>query len=196
MGTVWSLICETFNEWLEDKAERLGAGLAYYAAFSIAPLLIIVVSIVNFVYRGDTLPQIQHQIAMVAGNNAAIAIVATVRGIKSQGGSTMATVLSIVTLLIGATGVFSALQDSMNTIWEIKPRPDLGWMDMIKKRFFSLAMVFGVIFILLVSMLISTILNAMVVRFAGEGKVVGFALDVVLSLIVYSGVFMLLFSSR
>src|SRR5689334_6043768 len=106
MNTVWSLISQTFNEWSEDKAQRLGAALAYYAAFSIAPLLIIVVSIVNFVYRADSLPQIQHQIALVAGDNAAAAIVATARGIKSQGGNTMATVISIITLLIGATGVF------------------------------------------------------------------------------------------
>jgi len=160
MGTVWSLICETFNEWLEDKAERLGAGLAYYAAFSIAPLLIIVVSIVNFVYRGDTLPQIQHQIAMVAGNNAAIAIVATVRGIKSQGGSTMATVLSIVTLLIGATGVFSALQDSMNTIWEVTPKPRRMWSEILRTRFLSFALVIAMCFLLLVSLVISAALAA------------------------------------
>src|SRR6185295_8271467 len=109
MQTALSLISETFNEWLEDKAERLGAALAYYAAFSIAPLLIIVVSTVSFFYKGDTLGQIQHQIAMIAGNNAAEAIVATVRGIKSEGGSVTATVISVITLIIGATGVFSAL---------------------------------------------------------------------------------------
>src|SRR5438874_46183 len=110
MGTVWSLLSQTFNEWVEDKAERLGASLAYYAAFSIAPLLVIVVAIVSFFYRGDTLQQIQTQIAMIAGGNAAEAIVATIRGIKSQGGGVTATVISVITLLVGATGVFSALQ--------------------------------------------------------------------------------------
>ena len=96
---------------------------------------VIVVSVINFIYRGDTLPQIQHQIAMVAGNNAAEAIVATIRGIQAQGGSTIATVISIVTLLVGATGVFSALQDSMNTIWEVTPKPGRLWSESFEHDF-------------------------------------------------------------
>src|SRR5262245_8433115 len=160
MNTVWSLISQTFNEWSEDKAQRLGAALAYYAAFSIAPLLIIVVSIINFIYRADTIPEIQHQIAMGAGNNAASALMATVRGIHSQGGSTMATVLSIVTLLIGATGVFTALQDSLNTIWEVTPKPRRVWTDILRARFLSFALVIAMCFLLLVSLLVSAALAA------------------------------------
>src|SRR5438552_2646341 len=87
MHNFWGLLSETFNEWLEDKAQRLGAALAYYAAFSIAPLLVLLVAVVGFFYRGDTLPRIQSQIAAMAGENAAEAIVATIRGVKNTGGS-------------------------------------------------------------------------------------------------------------
>jgi membrane protein len=160
MHTAWSLISQTFNEWVEDKAERLGASLAYYAAFSIAPLLIIVVSIVSFFYSGDTLAQIQHQIASIAGQNAAEAIVATVRGIKSQGGSVLATVISVITLFIGATGVFTALQDAMNTIWEVTPRPRRVWSEVLRTRFLSFALVIAICFLLLVSLVISAALAA------------------------------------
>ena len=160
MSTVWSLITQTIDEWIEDKADRLGAALAYYAAFSIAPLLIIVISIVGFFYKGDTLGQIQHQIALVAGTNAAEAIVATVRGIKSQGGSIVATIVSIITLLIGATGVFTALQDAMNTIWEVTPKPRQLWSEILRTRFLSFALVMAMCFLLLVSLIISAALAA------------------------------------
>jgi membrane protein len=160
MRIVLSLIAQTFNEWSEDKAERLGAALAYYAAFSIAPLLIIVVSVVGFFYTGDTLGQIQRQIAMVAGENAAEVIVATVRGIKASGGSVTATVISIITLLIGATGVFTALQDAMNTIWEVTPKPRRLWSEILRTRFLSFALVLAISFLLLVSLVISAALAA------------------------------------
>src|SRR5438105_8577089 len=75
MRRFWAVLSETFNEWLEDKAPRLGAALAYYAAFSIAPLLVLLVAVANFFYREDTLSRVQSQIAMMAGYNAAAAIV-------------------------------------------------------------------------------------------------------------------------
>jgi membrane protein len=160
MRFVLSLITQTYNEWLEDKAERLGAALAYYAAFSIAPLLIIVVSVVGFFYKGDTLGQIERQIAIVAGDNAAEAIVATVRGIKAGGGSVKATIISIIALLIGATGVFTALQDAMNTIWEVTPKPRRFWSEILRTRFLSFALIIAISFLLLVSLVISAALAA------------------------------------
>src|SRR5678815_3512321 len=96
--TPWKLAAQTLKEWMEDRAELHGAALAYYAAFSIAPLLVIILSITNFIYKADQLPQVQRQIALVMGKDAAAAIVATIRGIHAQGGSTTATVISIVTL--------------------------------------------------------------------------------------------------
>jgi membrane protein len=152
--TIWDLLTETLKEWSDDRAERLGAALAYYAAFSMAPLLVIVVSIVNFIYRTDELPQVQRQIALVLGNNAAEAIVATIRGIHAQGGSTVATVISIVTLLLGATGVFEALQDAMNTIWNVPVRP-VHWTEFFRTRFVSFLLVIAISVLLLASLVLS-----------------------------------------
>src|SRR5258705_4482878 len=137
MRVFWALLSQTFNQWLEDKVPRLGAALAYYAAFSIAPLLLLLVAVTGFVYRGDTLDKVQSEIALMAGSNAAEAIVATIRGVKNTGGSVTPTVLSIVTLLLGATGMFGQLQDAMNTIWEVTPKPRRFWADILRVRLLS-----------------------------------------------------------
>ncbi len=190
-NAIFPLLKQAGSEWSEDKASRLAGALAYYTAMSIAPLLVLAVTILGWMNldgRSVVESQLGHLMGSV-GKDAAATMIDAAK--KSNG--TFATIVSLILLLFGASGVFGELQDSMNTIWEVKPRPDMGWIDTIKKRFFSMTMVFGVIFILLVSMVISTALSAMVARFAGEGKVVGLILDVVLSLIVYCGVFMLLF---
>jgi membrane protein len=165
MHTVWSLISQTFNEWMEDKAQRLGAALAYYAAFSIAPLLIIIVAIVDLFYRGDTLGRVQSQIAMVIGSNAAETLVATIRGARSSGGGVTATVISIISLIVGATGVFASLQDAMNTIWEVTPKPRQIWADVLRTRLLSFALVLAICFLLLVSLVISAALAAITAYF-------------------------------
>ena len=148
MRTFWYLCSATFNQWTEDKAPRLGAALAYYAAFSIAPLLILLVAVVGLFYKEDTLSRIQSQIAMMAGSNAAEALVATIRGVNSTGGRGTATVISLVTLIIGATGMFGQLQDAMNTIWEVTPKPRQFWADILRSRLLSFSMVLAVCFLL------------------------------------------------
>jgi len=165
MHTVWSLISQTFNEWMEDKAQRLGAALAYYAAFSMAPLLIIVVAVVDFVYQEDSLGRVQSQIAILVGSNAAEALVATVRVAQSAAGGVTATVISVITLLAGATGMFAALQDAMNTIWEVTPKPRQIWADILRTRLLSFALVLAICFILLVSLIISAALAAVSAHF-------------------------------
>src|SRR5260370_24972720 len=141
MRAFWSLLSETFNEWMEDKAPRLGAALAYYAAFSIAPLLLLLVPIVGFFFKGDTLEQVQAQIAAIAGDNAAEAIATTIRGVRSSPGGGAATILGVSTLVIGATGMFGQLQDAMNTIWEVTPKPRRIWIDILRTRALSFALV-------------------------------------------------------
>jgi membrane protein len=160
MHSFWSLLSETFNEWVEDKAPRLGAALAYYAAFSCAPFLVLLIAIVGFFYKENTLPRVQNEIALVAGHNAAEAIVASIRGVKSTGGSGIATVLSFVTLIIGATGMFGQLQDAMNTIWEVTPRPRQLWADILRTRLLSFLLVLSIGVVLLVLLVLSTFLAA------------------------------------
>jgi membrane protein len=160
MRPFWGLLSEAFNEWIEDKAPRLGAALAYYAAFSIAPLLILLVAMVGFFFKGNTLSQVQTQIAVLAGDNAAEAIVATIRGVKASRGGGTATVLSVITLIIGATGMFGQLQDAMNTIWEVTPKPRRIWMDVLRSRLLSFALVLAIGILLLCSLFLSAFLAA------------------------------------
>ena len=155
--TFGSLLAETFNEWLEDKAPRLGAALAYYAAFSIAPLLLLLVAVVGFFYQDQPLYRVQTQIGHIVGPNGAEAIIASIEGLKADDGTT-ATVLSLLTLLLGATGMFGQLQDAMNTIWEVTPKPRRVWADILRTRVLSFALVLSICFLLLVSMVISAAL--------------------------------------
>ena len=160
MRTFWALVSEAFNEWLEDKAQRLGAAFAYYAAFSIAPLFLLLVALVGLFYKGDSLQQVQTQITVLAGENAAEAIVAIIRGVRSSPASGAATVVSVITLLIGATGMFAQLQDAMNTIWEVTPKPRRFWMDILRTRLLSFAMILAIGALILASVFLSVFLAA------------------------------------
>src|SRR5262249_59941493 len=105
MGSFCRLLSETFNHWLENKAQRLGAALAYYAAFSFAPLLVLLVTVANFIYKEDTLTRVQSQIALMAGNKAAETIVATICGVPKTGGGGGAAVFGLSTPLLWGTGM-------------------------------------------------------------------------------------------
>jgi membrane protein len=158
MRGFWSLLSETFNEWLEDKAPRLGAALAYYAAFSIAPLLVLLVGVARYFYHEDTIAKVQSQIALMAGYNAAEAFIATIRGASNASSGFAPRVLSIATLVLGATGMFGQLQDAMNTIWDVTPKPRRFWSDILRTRLLSFAMVLSICFLLLVSLALSAFL--------------------------------------
>jgi len=158
MRLVWGLLSETFNQWLENKAQRLGAALAYYAAFSIAPLLVLLVGVAGYFYKEDTLQRVQEQIALMAGYNAADAIVATIRGVNNTAGGVAPTILSVLTLLLGATGMFGQLQDAMNTIWGVTPKPRRFWADILRTRLLAFLMVLAICFLLLASLAMTAVL--------------------------------------
>jgi membrane protein len=161
MGVAWELIQATINKWFEDKAERLGAALAYYAAFSLAPLLIIVVAVVDVLYGGKSTDYIRSQMAALVGSNAAETIVAAISAANRSGRGTTATVISIVTLVIGATAVFAELQDALNTIWKVAPKPRQFLIETIRQRVLSFAMVLGICSLLLVSLILSAVLSGL-----------------------------------
>src|SRR5437870_8826629 len=199
MRSFWSLLVDTFNEWLEDKAPRLGAALAYYAAFSIAPLLVLLVSVVGFFYKDNSLPRVQSQIAVMAGYKAAEAIVATIRDVKSAGGAVTPTILSIVTLMIGATGMFGQLQDAMNTIWEVTPKPRRLWADILRTRLLSFSMVLSICFLLLVSLVVTAFLanvskyfQEMLPFTASVWPLVDFAFSFIVTTMLFAAIFKIL----
>jgi membrane protein len=199
MGDAWGLVSETVDHWQADKAPRLGAALAYYAAFSLAPLLVLVVAITGFVYKGDGLGQIQSQISMMAGSNAAEAVVAMIRGVKSTGGGIIATILGILTLLLGATGMFVELQDAMNTIWHVQASSRAVWADMVRSRVLSFLMVFAICAVLLVSVGLTAFLANISKYFqhllpftASVWPLVDFGSSVLVTAILFAAIFKIL----
>ncbi|MEH2010508.1 YihY/virulence factor BrkB family protein [Nostoc sp.] len=166
LQAIWKLLQETFKEWSEDKASRLAAALAYYTIFSIAPLLIIVIAIAGVVFGEDAARgQIVGQIQGLVGKDGAQFIQTAIQNANKPQTGAMASIISVVVLLVGATGLFTELQDSLNTIWEVKAKPGRGVNNMIRLRFLSFAMVIGIGFLLLVSLVISTGLAALVKYF-------------------------------
>ncbi|MEI1374941.1 YihY/virulence factor BrkB family protein [Nostoc sp. UHCC 0926] len=166
LQAIWKLLQETFKEWSDDKASRLAAALAYYTIFSIAPLLIIVIAIAGVVFGEDAARgQIVGQIQGLVGKDGAQFIQTAIQNANKPQTGAMASIISVVVLLVGATGLFTELQDSLNTIWEVKAKPGRGVNNMIRLRFLSFAMVIGIGFLLLVSLVISTGLAALVKYF-------------------------------
>lgn len=151
---------ETFQEWREDKASRLAAALAYYTIFSIPPLLLIALAIAGQFFGTEAArAEIRNQIGQLAGSTASDAIGQILENASRPEGGLIATVVGVIVLLFGASGVFAQLQDAMNTIWEVAPRPDRGIMATIVDRFLSFTMVLGIGFLLLVSLVISAVLS-------------------------------------
>jgi membrane protein len=159
---ILTLVKQTFADWSEDKAPRLAAALAYYTVFALAPLLLIAIAVAGLFFgREAASNQIGQQVSGLLGTTAGEAINGMVQAAsEKQGTGIIASIIGIVTLLFAASGVFGELQDSLDTIWEVQPKPGLGMWGTIKKRFFSFGMVLGVGFLLLVSLVISAALGA------------------------------------
>ncbi|MEH2077564.1 MAG: YihY/virulence factor BrkB family protein [Nostoc sp.] len=167
LQAIWKLFQETFKEWSEDKASRLAAALAYYTIFSIAPLLIIVIAIAGAVFGEEAARgQIVGQIQGLVGIEGAKFLESAIQNANQPKTGAIASIISIVVLLVGATGLFTELQDAMNTIWEVKPKPGRGVTNIIRLRVLSFAMVIGIGFLLLVSLVISTALTTLVTYFS------------------------------
>ena len=150
------LFKETFRQWGEDKVSRLAAALAYFTVFSIAPLLIIAISVAAFFFGEEAARgQIVDQIQGLMGPEGAAAVESMIANANQVQGGLLAIIIGIVTLLSGASGVFGQLQDALNTIWEVAPKPGQGVINFIRARFLSFSMVLIIAFLLLVSLVVS-----------------------------------------
>jgi membrane protein len=160
---VFLLLRETVAEWTEDRVPRLGAALAYYTIFSLAPLIIIATVIAGSVWGGQAAAQARlvAQISQYIGNGGAELVnnmVEAARLPRAAGNLTIG--VGAVILLFGALAVFGQLQDAFDTIWEVRPNPHGNWMRMLRNRLLSFAMLVVVGFLLLVSFVVNTVLNA------------------------------------
>jgi membrane protein len=158
----WHLFRDTFNNWLEDRALRMGAALAYYSVFSMAPLLLIVIGVASQIFsKEEARKQILGEIATTVGQSASDSLE---KILEHAGGATngiFATIIGVAILLFGASGVFAELQDALNNIWKVKPKPGLGLFSLARDRLLSFTVVLGTGFLLLVSLVLSAALAAL-----------------------------------
>jgi membrane protein len=161
-ANAFGLLKQTFNEWLEDKAPQLGAALACYTVFSLAPLILVLLAIIGVIFRDDSKgawDRITEQMSYFL-DPSAVQVVQNIAQTASQPGkSTMATIIGIALAVFGASGVFGQLQDALNTIWGVKAKPSTGIWGFLRNRFLSFAMVGGICFLLLVSLAIEALLK-------------------------------------
>ena len=157
----WQLVKQTAVDWYEDKAPQLGASLAFYTALSIAPLLVILLAIAAFFFGDEAAGgQIVGELKTLVGDEGGKAIEEMIANANKPSTGGVATVLSVATRLFGASGVFGQLQSALNTIWEVQPKPGRGVWGFVRDRFLSFAMIMGMAFLLLVSLVITAALAA------------------------------------
>jgi membrane protein len=161
---VKSIFSASLAEWNKHKAPRLGASLAFYTLLSLAPLLLVLVSVVGIVLGHQTAEgDIVAQVRLLAGETGANAAQAVIQGFRNTTEGVIATAFGVLTLFFGASAVLIELRDALNTIWDV-PTPELGGLKMIsslvKERLFSFALVLAIGFILVVSLAVSAWITA------------------------------------
>lgn len=158
---LWTVARKTFREWREDKGSRLAASLAYYAVFSLAPLLLIVIVVVGVVWGEEAAQgQIYAELEDATGADTAEMIQSLVNNVHESQAGGLAAVIGIAGLLISATTIFAQLQDALNIIWDVKPRPGQGILGAVKRRATGFLVIGGIGLLLLLSLIIDTVLNA------------------------------------
>jgi membrane protein len=159
-----ALLKETFFEWYADRGSRLGAALAFYTLFSLAPLLLIIIAITALVFgREIAYTQLIQQIEAFIGLEGARVIQATIENTSRPSSGIMATLIGLATMLFGATIVFNELQDALNMIWKVAPKPRHSMaIGLIWDRLLAFSIVLAIGVLLLLSIVANAVLNAMI----------------------------------
>ncbi len=191
-----ALFKETFKEFGEDKAPRLGAALAYYTIFSIGPLLLIAVAMAG-IFWGQEAAQgrISDELGKVFGSEMAASLEKMIEAANKPKSGKIAMIAGIFTLILGASGVFGQLKDALNTIWNVEKKKAAGIMGMVKERFLSMTMVFGIGFLLLITLVIDAGISAVGDRLSQYvgGEAVMQIIQLVFSFIIVTVLFAAIF---
>ncbi len=194
----WTVLKDAFSSFQDDRCLKLSAALAYYTIFSLAPLLVLIISLASIFLGEEAIQgQIFGQINGLVGNDAAKQIQDMIKNVGLSGKTNTALAIGIVTLLIGATSLFVEIQDSVNLIWRVKPKPKRGWLKLLKDRLLSSSLIVSLGFLLLVSFIINGIILALsdqLSRFLpGIGVYVISAINFAISTVVVTALFGIIF---
>src|SRR5690606_10287337 len=161
MKTLWNLLTTTFNDFMADKALTLAAAIAFYTIFSLGPVLVIVIAVAGLVWGEQAVEgELVSQISGTVGEGPAQQIETVIRNASRGAQGIVATIISVVLLIIAATGVFSQVKDSLNTVWDVRPKRGLGVWGIIRDRLFAFLVVLGIAILLLLVLIASTVTAA------------------------------------
>jgi membrane protein len=194
---IWTIIKQSFVDFIDNKVFKLSAALAFYTIFSLPAMLIIIIAVSDVFYgRAAIEGTLYHQISNFVGTDAALQIQETIRGAALSSSSNFATIIGVVTLLFGATSVFGEIQDSINHIWKLKAKPKKGkgFLKMVINRLLSFSLVVSLGFLLLVSLLINGVMDALITRLTSMFPELTVVLVYALNLILTFGITTLLFA--
>jgi len=200
LKTAWTMARQTFSEWSDDKGGRLGAALSYYTVFSLAPLLLIVISIAGLAFgRAAAEGNIFGQLSGLVGPDTARLIQAAVAKANHTRGGIVGTGVGLIALLAGATGVVTELQDALDTVWKVRPKPNRGVRGIVRTRLLSVAMILALGFLLLVSLVVSAALSAFggwLRAVVGNIAILSWAIDAAVALAVFGKYLISLYIGR
>ncbi len=213
LRTIYELLRDTVEAFIDDNCPRLGAALAFYITLSLAPMLLVVIGLAATVYGGDDAAReaardgVVAKTAELVGQEGAQAVEATLSNSKSQKSGVLSAVIGVVTVLIGATGVFTELQDSLNSIWKIDPPPKTptnasflakAWAQ-VRNRLLSFSVLCGLSFLLLVSLAVNAVISGLQRWMSGHlgesallMRVVDLTLSVGLATLLFAMIFKIL----
>ncbi len=197
-ASIWKIIKNSFSGFANDKVLKLSASLAYYMIFSMGPLLLILITMCSFFFGREAVEgKVYAQLQDFLGSDTALQLQQIIKNASLSGKTITASVVGAVALLIGATTVFAEMQDSINIIWGLKPKPRKGWLKMLKNRCISFSVIISLGFILLVSLGISALLAAFSDYLAGRFPQVTitliYAINLVISLAITCLIFAIIF---
>jgi membrane protein len=193
-----ALFKNTASEWIQDKCPQLGAALAYFTVFSLAPLVLVLLAVFGLIFGGSdqARQKITEQLQYLIDPSGIKVIQDIATNASKPQAGILATVIGVVIALFGASGVFGQLQEALNTIWGVKPKPGGGIWGFIRTRFLSFGMVGGVCFLLLVSLTIETLLkgfSAYLKNVMPGGDAVALALFLIFDLVIVVLLFAMIF---
>jgi membrane protein len=191
---LWSVLKQAGSGFSDDKVTKLSASLAYYTVFSIGPVIIVIIYFAGVIYGRDAIQgTIFGQIKDLVGADAAAQIQSMIKSAALSSGGRLAAIIGIVTLVIGATTVFGEIQDSINQIWNLKPKPKKGWLKMLTNRLLSFSVIISLGFILLVSLVLTGLIEALMGHLQARFPNVTVVVLYIINLLITFGIITTLF---
>ncbi|HZK63233.1 MAG TPA: YihY/virulence factor BrkB family protein [Puia sp.] len=196
--SAWRILVNSFNLFIDFNGLKLAAALSYYTVFSIAPLLIVIISVVGIFYGQQAVEgRVYHQISGLVGSDAALQVQDIISNIHKSNHGKAGGIIGVIILIIGASGIFSEIQGSINYLWSIPPPKKRGFLMAVIRKLISFSLLIGVSFLLLVSLLVNAVVDALsdrIKHFFNESMISLFnVFNVLFILIIVSFLFTLIF---